>query len=345
MNSGSIVANYDPAADFRSKATFGVAVAAMLLLFPIAVLDLYQQEYAIGIGALGISFILAANAWIIKQGRCHQNLTAFGLIPAGMIFMISVFYSDGYIGSLWCFPSIIACYCMLSQRRAWLGNLCVLSVAIPMVWITLDNAYALRITATLSAISLFSAILVHVIDEQRSLLQQQLVRDPLTGLHNRLLLQPMLRKVCHSHNERGTPACLLAIDIDHFKRINDSQGHEEGDRVLITIAAVLKEVLRESDMCFRTGGEEFLVLLTSTTETGAVEVAERLRSKISTLTTRGGTRITVSVGVSSHQCGESWSEWAKRTDDRLYSAKRRGRNNVVATRYQQTRTPRLYSLP
>lgn len=331
MNPGTIrKCGWDPAADFRGKATFGVACTAVCLLLPVAIYDLLTGSIAIGIGSLGIVAILAANAYIVSQGYCHQNLTLFGLIPAGMVFMIGVYQTDGVIASLWCFPALVACYCMLSERKAWIGNLTILAIALPMTWLTLEFDYATRVTATLCAVSVFSAIMVRVIDEQRRMLQEQLVRDPLTGLLNRLTFNDRMAHAVELYRQQQLPVSLLAIDIDRFKHLNDTHGHAVGDRVLQETARVINDVLRHDDSTFRMGGEEFTVLLQGANENQACATAERIRHGIAHSHVENVGPVTVSIGVSEYDFGESWEAWAKRGDDRLYAAKRTGRNRVVA---------------
>lgn len=178
--------------DFRARATFGVAVAALTLLIPIAIMDFIQGEILRGLGSLFVFSLLATNAILVHFERCHQNLTLYCLVPVGMLFMTTVFHDDGFIGSLWCFPAIVGCYCMLSERRAWMANLCILAFSLPMAAITLSPEHSVRVAATLIAISLFSAILVAVIDSLNRELQSQLTRDPMTGLLNRLTLREKL---------------------------------------------------------------------------------------------------------------------------------------------------------
>jgi len=314
--------------DFRAKATFGVALAALGLLFPIAILNFFHGNVLTGIGSLGIVILLATNVLLVLRGRCHQTLTLYGLVPAGMSFMITVFQYDGIIGSLWCYPSIVACYCMLSERRAWLANLIILGVSLTMVITTLPLTYSLRITATLIALSLFSAILVRVIDQLNQKLQHQLVRDPLTNLFNRLTLREKLEQAI-SHSRTGISASILAVDVDHFKAINDRFGHDVGDKALLMLAGLLKENLRSGDHAFRTGGEEFLVLLNGSAEKEANSIAERLRRDIEVADIIARESVTISVGVACYTPDESWTEWVKRADDYLYAAKRMGRNRVA----------------
>ncbi|MFK7993220.1 MAG: GGDEF domain-containing protein [Granulosicoccus sp.] len=315
--------------DFRAKATLGVALAALCLLFPIAILNFFNGNALTGIGSLGIVTLLATNVYLVLRERNHQLLTLYALVPAGMIFMITVFQYDGVIGSLWCYPSIVACYCMLSERRAWLANMIILSISLTMVITTLPVKYSLRITATLLALSLFSAILVRVIDQLHNRLQHQLVRDPLTGLFNRLTLKTKLELAIEQHRSGRSTASILAIDVDHFKAINDRFGHDTGDKVLVTLASICQANLRIDDHAFRTGGEEFLILLNGSGEKEANCIAERLRREIEVADIIPGQSVTISVGAAAYRQGESWTEWVKRADDYLYTAKRMGRNRVT----------------
>jgi diguanylate cyclase (GGDEF)-like protein len=129
----------------------------------------------------------------------------------------------------------------------------------------------------------------------------------------------------------GEPLSLLALDIDHFKRINDTHGHEVGDRVLQRVAHGARSALRAADVVGRTGGEEFLALLPRTGPADAAEVAERLRRAVERLAVAdlaAGLAVTVSVGVASLASGESIEDLVRRADAALYRAKQSGRNRV-----------------
>lgn len=325
--------------DFRAKASFGVALTALTLLLPFAMLSLLQGQILASIGTTGIVILLGCNALLVYRGQCHQLLTLFVLVPAGMLFMITVFRYDSIIASLWCFPAIIGCYCMLSARRAWLANATILAFALPMVATSLPWVYSARVGATLLAVSLFSAILVHVIDTLNKRLNYQLVHDPLTGLFNRVTLQDTLEESISIYQANETAASLLAIDIDHFKRINDGFGHDVGDQALVTLAGIIDNELRLKDIAFRTGGEEFLVLLKECHEKEANIIAERLRERIERAFVIPCHQITISVGVAQLQANENWTQWMKRADSHLLESKRLGRNRVTLSS-----KPRLVSL-
>lgn len=159
------------------------------------------------------------------------------------------------------------------------------------------------------------------------------MRDGLTGLFNRRVLEEMLE--LESHKRQVEPLSLLIIDLDHFKQVNDSYGHPAGDLVLQTVARVLRESTRGSDLVVRSGGEEFSVLLPSVSLVGALEIGERIRSNLElTMVTYNGRSIaiTASVGVAHRSAGSlcAVKELEARADKALYEAKRGGRNRVCA---------------
>ena len=161
------------------------------------------------------------------------------------------------------------------------------------------------------------------------------ITDPLTGLHNRRYLDSHLRSLVERSAEAGKPVAVLAFDLDFFKGINDTYGHDAGDDVLREFSHRLKKSVRGIDLVVRHGGEEFVVIMPETDAKLAIKVADRLRRDVEseTFETRSGESIpvTVSVGVAEFQ-GESDSADAlmRRADQALYKAKRDGRNRVVA---------------
>lgn len=158
-------------------------------------------------------------------------------------------------------------------------------------------------------------------------------RDALTGLRNRLALKDLSRKEYQRALRYEAPLSLIALELDHFKQINDRHGHFAGDTVLVDVAACLEEQLRESDLVFRVGGEEFLVVLPHTRHPEALEVAGRLRESVQALGwTFSGTTVscTISLGCAEvNPSRESWEQAVIRVDRALYAAKEQGRNQVV----------------
>jgi diguanylate cyclase len=150
--------------------------------------------------------------------------------------------------------------------------------------------------------------------------------DPLTGLANRRKLTEFLSDL------EGRGGSFIALDIDHFKSVNDTYGHDIGDEILTLLAELLTESVRESDMVARLGGEEFCIVIPGKGSTDAYYVAEKLREAVAIhpfATGHGKINITISLGVAEQQMGESNTNWIKRADQALYQSKNSGRNRVT----------------
>ncbi len=169
----------------------------------------------------------------------------------------------------------------------------------------------------------------------REKLHEQAMRDRLTGLYNRHYVQEWFGLELHRAQRHGRPVAAIMLDIDHFKRFNDSFGHEAGDLVLRELAGALGRSTRGSDVASRYGGEEFLVLLPECPFDAALRRAERMREEVAKLELRYDDRplgpVTVSLGVAVFPDHASESEELLRhADEALYLAKQAGRNRVVA---------------
>jgi len=161
--------------------------------------------------------------------------------------------------------------------------------------------------------------------------QNKAVTDPLTGVLNRYELQVILGNQLAQARRYGKPVSCLMIDVDKFKVVNDTYGHPSGDAALRQVAGILKEAVRGSDVVFRYGGEEFMVLLPDTMLEGAVALAEKIRMLTASHPFGEGERIfflTLSVGAAVLREGESGSDMIMRADAALYRAKALGRNRV-----------------
>jgi len=164
-------------------------------------------------------------------------------------------------------------------------------------------------------------------------LREVATTDPLTGVGNRRSFdQELSRKITQFHRY-GTPCSLLIIDADHFKSINDRWGHDVGDLVLKSLVHAMSSTLRDIDLLFRIGGEEFGAFLPETESSNARIAAERIRVAVSELEisspgNQEGLRVTVSIGGSQVQFVDCTEGWFKRAENALYDAKRQGRNRV-----------------
>ncbi len=156
--------------------------------------------------------------------------------------------------------------------------------------------------------------------------------DALTGLMNRRALTESLSYEIDRAARYGSELSLLLCDIDHFKEINDTHGHDAGDRALQTISATLKTLLRKTDIAGRYGGDEFMLILPETSHKGAESLAKKLRTAIENTELRfekGKTgRLSMSIGIASMRTGESMDSFVKRTDEKMYASKQTAKNKV-----------------
>lgn len=164
-------------------------------------------------------------------------------------------------------------------------------------------------------------------------LEEAALQDPLTGLGNRRQLIEQMSSEIDRATRKGTSLNLALLDIDHFKAVNDTHGHEVGDQLLCRIASTIRDNLREYDTCGRWGGEEFVALLPDTDREQAATICERVRHGIETIGPLPGMEedrpITASIGITAVQPGEDWSLALKRADDLLLKAKQSGRNQIL----------------
>ncbi|WP_282151895.1 sensor domain-containing diguanylate cyclase [Ruegeria atlantica] len=167
----------------------------------------------------------------------------------------------------------------------------------------------------------------------RDQLHDQSVRDPLTGLFNRRHMLETLRKSINRSQQSGAPLSLIAVDVDHFKKFNDTHGHDAGDMVLRAVGAALEQGCDRDEVACRIGGEEFMLILPDNTSDDAITRAEQLRQAVEAVSVRYGEkslpRITISVGVSHYPAHSTMPQDLMRAaDDALYAAKDKGRNQV-----------------
>lgn len=316
--------------DFIVKSTQGVALTAILILTPFTINNFLQEWYLLGFFTLLTVVLCITNAYFCFQGKYNLEVNLFGLFPVFMIAIIVALYQLGVAGSYWPTLGIIAFYYMLPEKFAWIVNIIFVAVIAPIGWDVLEPPIAMRFFAVLIGVSFFSFLSIREINKQHFLLKKQAITDSLTGLYNRSLLQGSLENLINQSHRTDTDMTLIMLDIDHFKKINDEHGHDIGDLVLKAFGAFLADYFRATDMVFRLGGEEFIAIIYGADKINAQLVAETLRGKIEELSIVPNIKITVSIGVSCLQANMGWEQWMKDSDNNLYLAKARGRNQVVS---------------
>jgi diguanylate cyclase len=167
--------------------------------------------------------------------------------------------------------------------------------------------------------------------------EQAALTDPLTNVGNRRQFDAVMRKAVDDSNALQTPLSLIMGDIDHFKRVNDSFGHQVGDDIIKLFVGVIAKSVRETDTVARYGGEEFAIILPKADEETAISIAERIRTRFAgkNISLRGSNRpvgrLSASFGVAQLRPGEEAEHLLERADRKLYEAKASGRNRVAAS--------------
>jgi diguanylate cyclase (GGDEF)-like protein len=295
----------------------------------------------------------------VRSGRnlalADPSLTAPQML-LGFIFSVASYVLSGSgRGSVFPIVMVILMFGMYSlppevMRRAGLMALTMFGLAMAaMAWInpavydpTVELGHFLIMAIMLPAVSMLAGQLSRLREKLRrqkaeltdalTRIQELATRDELTGLANRRHMQQLTELERTRGIRSGQPFCLAVIDIDHFKRINDSHGHPVGDRVLRNFAREALATIRGADVLGRWGGEEFLLMMPNTRANLAKLGVERLRLRAEAMKVDVDGQMlsfTLSAGLVEHLAGESVAEAIARADRALYLAKQQGRNCVV----------------
>lgn len=245
---------------------------------------------------------------------------------------------------LWFFTNIPGAYIILGQRAgALVTALIILNLGFGNQY--LSAPYSPNALATLIVSMLYIGAFFHVygsrtisyvtrLQQSNEKLQYMATHDPLTGAFNRRAYHATCEQLIHFARRHATPFSILFVDLDHFKRINDTHGHEAGDIVLKAVAGTLTQSIRNSDVLGRIGGEEFSIFLPNTDLSGALLLAESIRRSIEQLMPTietGALKITASIGVAvSHNGDQTMQEIQQQADQAMYVAKNEGRNKVCS---------------
>lgn len=307
---------------------FWLSIAGGVCLGPFVFYHLIQGNWFLLIPAVCTWFVLLAMAmetWIYRRVPV-RSLFAFAVI-ASFSLLLAIYLLE-LPGALWSFPVITFMYYLLGTRLASYIMFALFPGIVLVASFHVEAAIVPRLTITLAFTWFVAFVFSANIDRQRLALENMAYIDPLTGARNRREMTAEMRSSVYIKGRYGTSASLLILDIDYFKSINDSHGHQTGDQVLIDLTRYLKERLRKSDHLFRAGGEEFLILLPETELDQAQKLARELVGELPTEFLGGVEHVTVSLGVAELNAGETPDDWFSRADRALYRAKAKGRDRV-----------------
>lgn len=320
----SVVERVDP------RITFWLCLLATVACTPFLISHLLDNNWFMVAITASLDLLLLAIVWECWKTK---HTPARGLIAATVLGAVVVFLAGIHLemaGVLWAYPYIGFAYYFLGHRTAnWIISIFCPAVAISAYsWAPPDQFP--RLVVTLALTWMFCVVFAVNNHRQRVELARLAASDPLTGVGNRREMYAELGRAVHQLDRFGGRTSLILLDIDYFKSINDTYGHDAGDAVLIDLVDALSLRLRKTDRLFRIGGEEFVVFLPMVPLDDAVSLAECLRALVQEGILGGLRDVTISSGVAELAHGEDVVEWLKRADAALYRAKQLGRNRVVA---------------
>lgn len=319
-----------------------------------SILALVRGEHILGLILGAFALTAAATMGRVYRHGLDRNLRIF-LVAAAAVLFVFLVLSGGYehTALFWCFAIFVVIYHFSSAGAGLVINMtllvlsAVLLLAPPLGFLHPD--YGAAMTNRFLVAGAITCVLLYVYAYVQEVLKRRLkqtqdrllevsMTDELTGLTNRRSMKNTLRREDQRARQPYKGARALAViiaDIDHFKRVNDTLGHDAGDHVLVHVARVLRDALRATDRVARWGGEEFLLLLDVADLDDAVAIAERARKSIEATTTSYEGRdvsVTLSFGIELvKDSSESMQEAIIAADANLLRAKRQGRNRVIAS--------------
>lgn len=312
----------------RERIMYLLAYVIAIFIAPFAINNFFQNRPVLGVAVLLIVAAFVINAGAIRLKKRPPIPFAALLLPITVALIFSL-ATQGLYGALWCYPAVLFCFFVLPQRVAIAASACMLVFATPMVYVFVNDGTAFRFAISLALNIVVISVITNVVTDLQNELFEQAATDPLTGALNRRQMESLLGEAVERRSRSAAPASVLLLDIDHFKSINDRFGHHAGDEVLKNLVTLIKKHIRKLDRVFRTGGEEFLILLTDTKASDATTHAERLRMLIAEASLTKEAQVTVSIGVAECVPNQMVEAWIKNADDALYFAKQEGRNRVV----------------
>ncbi len=334
--------------DFQLSIITLMGLIGVIGISPYAIYRLLEGNYLVGLTDCVI--VLSTLFAVIYAWRSGD--TEKPGIYLSTVFTLSstlVAINLGVNGVFWLYPLILFNFFMVSPGKAVLATALVLltlvSHALLVPGSVFESSYQMTsFLVTSSVAGLLTFIFAYRTRRQRDQLQILAIQDPLTGARNRRAMNEELKIAVALNRRHGSKFAILVMDLDHFKRINDTFGHQAGDQVLTDFVELIKKSSRKEDRLFRFGGEEFLMLLPNTDKAGLLAAAKHLHNQIAQHLLGPDGPVTMSIGGAILRTGEDWESWLQRADQRLYRANGAGRNCTVADDASQAFSPVLSNL-
>jgi diguanylate cyclase (GGDEF)-like protein len=304
-------------------------------------------------------FVLVVILYIVLRTGLNlwmsdPSLTSIQMCVACLFVMYGIYYAHevrGIFFSMYILILLFGIFRLYTRQFLLISAFALLTYGADIVWLKIFRPQDINLkiecfqwfgmVIVLISVSFIGGIISSIrrelsinrkkLQSSLTVIREMAIHDDLTGFYNRHHLMDLIDSENNRSDRTGSVYSLVMMDIDKFKNINDTYGHQIGDQVLRTFAAVIRSVLRKTDFCGRYGGEEFLVVLTQTDLKAAKVFAERIRDCVenSFFPCLGpDSRVTVSIGLTEYRTNEKTEKTISRADELLYKAKNGGRNRV-----------------
>lgn len=350
----SIIPKDDARQAARLRRYFFVVLTSLIVLFFIALAHLqgFVELRGLQLFALGIGLCFAVFYVLIRSGlnlRCRDpSLTSAQIISAISVIMVTAYFTRSDARGIF-LPVLLMIFYFgvyrLNRRqmiRIALATIAAYAAMAVMLHLLRPDQLnpgleSLRWGTLAVALVWFAQLCGHVtqlrqqLADRKDAIEALLERDDLTGAGNRRFLTHMLEQEKSRADRMGTHFCVAMLDLDFFKKVNDTYGHQAGDLILKVFTQVAQDGLRKIDYFGRYGGEEFMLIMSNTGLDGAQVRAERLRSNVETARYQAidpALIQTVSIGIAEYRRGESIEHIQLRADKAMYKAKSKGRNRI-----------------
>ncbi len=303
-----------------------MSLAAGFVLVPFTLVNL-QNDFRMGMANVLIVVGFFIIGLMLTRGKPLPFDGAEILVLAACVTAMSIIRQH-QIGVYWSFVLIPAIHFALPRKTATPANIIYIIVISGLSAQAVGVSDAIRIFCALGLSSWISGFFAAKVEKHQNMLSALAIIDPLTETYNRRHLEQMMDDAAQQHTRYGVPFSVIVYDLDHFKKVNDELGHETGDLALQELCRIVCARVRKTDVVFRYGGEEFVILLRHTKADKALEVAKDLIEIISKSEIIPNRKLTMSCGVSEYRAKEASNDLIRRADEALYEAKRLGRNRA-----------------
>ncbi len=302
-------------------------VLSGLLILPFAARRFMRGEVGVGVVDLLVVALFFFLGWNVRRtGEYRRSGAAIPFVAFPWILWLA--WHQGPVYAYWAFPAMAATFFVLAPLPALATTAGAWLALGATLWNVMATFELSLLMGTLLLVPGFTYVFATRSRRLAGELEHLSVTDSLTGAGNRRGLDARLAQELALLARAKHHTALLVLDLDSFKKVNDSLGHGAGDQALINVSELIRGQIRACDGFYRFGGDEFVIVAPDTECEGAMALAEKLRSLVETHAGISALPLTVTIGVAEVRVGESVEDLLRRVDDALFSGKRSGRNRV-----------------